>query len=255
MAGDVKVGVQLWPQHTSVGALREAAVAADEMGVDSIWVWDHFFPLMGDGDGTHFEGWTLLSAIAADTSSALLGTLVTGNSYRNPELLADMARTVDHISGGRAYLGVGSGWFEKDYDEYGYEFGTAGGRLRDLEAALPLIKGRIERLNPEPVGDLPLLIGGSGEKVTLRLVATYADAWNAFGPLDSYAHKNQVLDQWCGKIGRDPAEIERTVAVMDPAELDQLDAFVDAGATHVILGLPDPFDLDPIQRLIDTAKG
>lgn len=250
-----KVGVQLWPQHTTTDAIRRAARAADEMGVDSIWVWDHFFPLFGDGEGSHFEGWTLLSAIAADTSNAMVGTLVTGNPYRNPELLADMARTVDHISGGRAYLGVGSGWFEKDFDEYGYDFGTAGSRLRDLEAALPRIKERIAQLNPGPVGRLPLLIGGSGEKVTLRLVATYADAWNAFGPPDSYAHKNRVLDGWCEEVGRDPAEIERTVALMDPADVEQLPELVEAGATHVILGRPDPFDLDPVARMLELARG
>ena len=124
-----------------------------------------------------------------------------------------MARTADHISGGRLYLGVGSGWFERDYDEYGYEFGTAIGRLRQLEADLPRMKERLAKLNPPPMGDLPLLIGGSGEKVTLRLVAEYADAWNTFGPPDSFAAKNAVLDEWCARTGRDPGEIERTVAI------------------------------------------
>lgn len=249
-----KVGVQLWPQHTGIDELRAAWQAADAMGVDSIWVWDHFFPLTGDPDGAHFEGWSLLAAMAADTRSAMLGTLVTGLGYRNPELLADMARTVDHLSGGRLYLGLGSGWFERDYEEYGYEFGTAGGRLRDLEAALPRIEARLARLVPPPVGSLPLLIGGSGEKVTLRLVAEHADAWNAFGPPESWAHKNRVLDGWCERIGRDPASIERTVALLQAAEIDQLDDYLEAGAQHVILGLGHPFDLDPVQRLLDAAR-
>jgi len=249
-----KVGVQLWPQHTTIDALRNAWKAADALGVDSLWVWDHFFPLFGPLDGPHFEGWSLLAAMAADTSHAQLGTLVTCNSYRNPELLADMARTVDQISGGRLYLGVGSGWFEPDYDAYGYEFGTAIGRLRAFEEALPRIKDRLSKVNPAPVGPLPLLIGGSGEKVTLRIVAEQADAWNAFGPPEQYAHKNAVLNDWCAKVGRDPAEIERTLGMMSGEEIDQVDEYLDAGATHFILGLGDPFDLAGVERLLELAQ-
>ena len=249
-----KVGVQFWPQHTDIGALREAWQAADEMGVDSIWVWDHFFPLFGPLDGPHFEGWSLLAAMAADTTNAKLGTLVTCNSYRNPELLADMARTVDQISGGRLYLGVGSGWFEPDYDAYGYEFGTAIDRLRAFEESIPRIKNRLSLVNPAPAGPLPLLIGGSGERVTLRIVAEQADAWNAFGPPESYAHKNAVLNDWCSKVGRDPAEIERTLGMMSPDEVDQVDDYLAAGATHLIHGLGDPFDLSSVQRLLDLAQ-
>ena len=246
----VRVGVQLQPQGTSVDEIRAAWRAADGMGADSIWIWDHFFPLFGDPDADHFEGWTLLSVMAADTSNAMLGTLVTGNSYRNPELLVDMARTLDHVSGGRMYLGIGSGWFQRDYDEYGYEFGTAIGRLRQLEADLPRIEARRAALRPGPVGDLPVLIGGSGEKVTLRLVAEHAQAWNTFGPPDNFARLNGILDDWCAEVGRDPAEIERTVAV-GADDVDDIGRYVDAGAQHVIVMVGAPFDLSPLQTLID----
>jgi len=244
-----RVGVQLQPQHTTMAELRSAWEAADALGVDSIWTWDHFYPLYGDGDGTHFEGWSLLAAMAVTTTNAKFGMLVSGNTYRNPDLLADMARTVDHLSGGRHYLGLGAGWFEKDYDQYGYEFGTPGSRLRELESSLQRVKARLAELNPGPMGGLPILIGGGGEKVTLRLVAEYADAWNTFGPPSNFAHKNGVLDEWCEKLGRDPAEVERTVAIQG-SEVDEADAYLEAGATHVIVMTGHPFDLGPVETLL-----
>lgn len=253
MAAQLKVGVQLHPQATTVEDLRAAWREADAMGVDSIWVWDHFFPLYGDADAAHFEAYTLLAAMAADTERARIGALVTCNSYRNPELLADMARTIDHVSGGRFVLGIGSGWFERDYAEYGYEFGTAAGRLRALGEALPRIEARLAKLNPGPVGPLPILIGGSGEKVTLRLVAQHADAWNAFGPPEAFRAKNEVLDRWCAEVGRDPSAIERTVAVR-PGEVGDWAAYADAGAEHVIVMLGAPFDLGPVAELVEAVR-
>ncbi len=244
-----KVGVQLQPQHTSVDELRRAWVAADELGVDSVSVWDHFFPLSGEPEGSHFEGWTLLAAMAADTSRAKVAVLVTCNSYRNPDLLADMARTVDHISGGRAVLGIGAGWFERDYDEYGYDFKTPGARLGALGEALPRIKRRLAALNPPPVGELPIMIGGGGEKVTLRLVAEHADWWNGFGPPESFAHKNEVIDGWCREVGRNPSEILRTCTI-SADDVANAAAFADAGAGHLFVQCPHPFDLGPAERLL-----
>ena len=246
----LKVGIQIQPQGVSVEQMRAAWRAADDMGVDSIWIWDHFYPLFGDMDATHFEAWTLLSTMAADTSKAQLGTLVTGNSYRNPELLADMARTLDHVSGGRMYLAVGAGWFERDYTEYGYEFGTVGSRLRQLEADLPRMKARLAKLNPPPLGKMPIMIGGSGEKVTLRLVAEHADSWNTFGPPENFTRLSGILDDWCAKVGRNPSEIERTVAIQAD-DVNDIERYSDVGADHVILMSGGPFDLAPLQTLID----
>jgi probable F420-dependent oxidoreductase len=248
-----KVGVQLHPQATTVEALREAWKQADALEVDSIWIWDHFYPLYGDPEAAHFEAYTLLAAMAADTRHAQLGALVTCNSYRNPNLLADMSRTIDHISGGRFTLGIGSGWFERDYDEYGYEFGTAASRLRDLKRDLPIIMDRLGRLTPPPRGRLPIMVGGSGEKVTLRLVAEHADAWNTFGPPANFAQKNEVLNEWCARLDRKPAQIERTVAI-NVTEVDTWPAYLDAGAEHLIVMVGPPFDLSPVERLLSAAR-
>jgi probable F420-dependent oxidoreductase len=246
----IRVGVQLHPQHTTYAAFTDAVRRAEDAGVDTIWNWDHFFPLSGDSGGYHFEGWTLLSAMATLTSRAEVGCLVTCNSYRNPSLLADMARTVDHISGGRLICGIGAGWFKRDYDEYGYEFGTAASRLKDLGRSLPIIKERWRKLNPPPLRNpIPLLIGGGGEKVTLKLTAQHADLWNGFGPPDNYRHKNEVLDKWCREVGREPSEIERTVSV-DIEELGQLGDYVAAGANHIILEVDAPWDMAPVKRLV-----
>jgi probable F420-dependent oxidoreductase len=248
----IRVGVQVQPQHADFDGMRAAWREADELGADTIFCWDHFYPLYGEPDGKHFEALTTLASMAEVTERAQIGALVICNSYRNPELLADAHRTVDHISGGRAILGIGAGWFQRDYDEYGYEFGDAPYRLRELKADLPRIRERLGKLNPPPVGRLPILIGGSGPKVTLRLVAEHADMWHSFGDAEAFKEKNDILLQHCADVGRDPSEIERTWGVRDNI-VEQADSLVAAGVTHLITGIGGDgkgYDLGPLRELV-----
>jgi probable F420-dependent oxidoreductase len=251
----VDVGVQLWPQHTSYAELRSAWSRAEDLGVASIWSWDHFFPITEPSDGAHLEGWTLLTAAAALTTTPLLGVLVTSASYRNPQLLADVARTADHVSGGRVVLAVGAGWSQRDHEEYGYELGSPRERLARLEETVRAMRHRLPRLDPPPIGDLPLLIGGGGEEVTLRIVAQHADWWNTFGPPEDWARKNRVLDGWCERVGRDPTEIVRTALAQTASDLARAEEFIEAGATHLIIGRAHPYDLDPVADIIDRVSG
>jgi probable F420-dependent oxidoreductase len=250
----IRVGVQLQPQHSpNYGHIRDAVRRCEDIGVDVAFNWDHFFPLYGDPDGAHYECWTMLGAWAEQTTRLEIGALVTCNSYRNPELLADMARTVDNISDGRLILGIGSGWKQKDYDEYGYEFGTAGGRLDDLGEALPRITSRLAKLNPAPTRDIPILIGGGGEKKTLRLVAQYGDIWHSFADSAEYPRKAEVLDGHCAEVGRDPAEIERSAGVSgddDEALIKEADALAGLGVTLLTVGVNGPdYDLTRAEAL------
>jgi probable F420-dependent oxidoreductase len=232
--------------------MREAWLRVEDLGADVLFTWDHFFPLSGEPHGKHFECWTLLAAMAEVTEQVEIGALVTCNSYRNPDLLADMTRTVDHISGGRVILGIGSGWFQHDYDEYGYEFGTAADRLRHLRRNLPRIEARLGRLNPPPVREhVPILIGGGGEKVTLRIVAEHADIWHGFGDADVVRHKLNVLDDWCRRSGRDPADIERSVSVRGADPVPAAEKLVEAGATFLVSNGAGPeYDLRGLERLV-----
>jgi probable F420-dependent oxidoreductase len=246
----IRIAVQLHPQHADYPVIRDAVIKAEEMGVDIVYNWDHFFPLYGHPDGKHFECWTMLGSWAEITERVEIGALVTCNTYRNPELLADMARTVDHASGGRLILGIGAGWFQRDYDEYGYEFGTKGSRLAALADALPRIERRLQRLNPPPLRSIPILVGGGGERKTLRLTARHADIWHGFGDPTTITRKNQVLDDWCREIGRDPSEIERSTGV-NPFKVELGDAMVEAGCTQLTIGLTGPdYDLAALKEWI-----
>jgi len=245
-----RIGVQLQPQHADYDQIRRAVAEAEDIGVDIVYNWDHFFPLYGEPDGKHFECWTMLGAWAEATSRVEIGALVTCNSYRNPELLADMARTVDHISDGRLILGIGAGWFERDYEEYGYEFGTAGSRLDHLAESLPRITKRWGQLNPVPTRDIPILIGGGGERKTLRYTAQYAAIWHGFGNAETLRHKRDVLDKWCHEIGRDPAEIERSAGAQGTPD-EVAEGLLDAGITQVTISTGGPdFDLAAVKKWV-----
>ncbi len=248
----VRIGIQIRPQHADYRDIRATAVRAEEMGVDVVFTWDHFFPLFGDPDGKHFECWTTLASFAEATERVEIGALVTCYSYRNGHLLADMARTVDHISEGRLILGLGAGWCEKDYTEYEYPFGTPGTRLRDFEAGLYRVTKRLGQLNPPPTRDIPMLIGGMGEQHTLRLAGRYADIWHGFGGADTLIRKNRILDEWCREAGRSPGEVERSVAVDDLDLIEQADGLLNAGATFITLAMNGPeFDLSAVRDWLD----
>ena len=248
----IRVGVQVQPQHADFAQMQKAWRDAEELGVDSIYTWDHFYPLHGDPDGEHFEGAASLAALAASTERARIGALVFCNSYRNPQLLAFIHSTIDHLSGGRVILGIGAGWFERDYEEYGYDFGTAPERLRALGRDLPLIKQRLAKVNPPPVGAVPIMIGGGGEKVTLRLVAQHAQLWHTFADPETYLHKSEVLAEHCARVGRDPAEIERVIG--SPGSIStHADALADAGVDELTIGVsggPSGYDLGELAELV-----
>ena len=283
--------------------IAQIAVAAEESGFDSVWVMDHFYQIAMVGPSTDpmLEAYTLLGAIAARTNRARLGAMVTGVTYRNPALLAKAATTLDVISSGRAILGIGAAWNDEEHAGYGFAFPPVGERMARLEEALqicramftqeaPSFAGRFYHVTralnrPRPVqpGGIPILVGGSGERQTLRLVAAYADACNIFGDVPTVRHKLEVLDRHCEAVGRDPAEITRTrlgglviaetgaeaerkgrqmaeARGMDPARYreyvvagdpdavcEQVAAYLDAGLDGMVFNMHDAEDLDPVR--------
>jgi len=252
------------------------ATTAETHGFDSVWVMDHLYQIgmVGPKEDPMLEGYTLLAGLAARTRTAALGTMVTGVTYRNPALLAKIVTTLDVISSGRAILGIGAAWNDDEHAGYGYDFPPAGERLDRLEEALqicramfteasPTFEGRHYRIhqvlnNPKPIrGRIPILIGGSGEKRTLRLVAQYGDACNVFGDPDGVRHKLDVLERHCADVGRDPGEITKTtlMTVRDPAAAaDQLADYLKVGVDGVVVNMPDVANLDRVALAGETLR-
>jgi alkanesulfonate monooxygenase SsuD/methylene tetrahydromethanopterin reductase-like flavin-dependent oxidoreductase (luciferase family) len=227
-AGRVKLGILAWPQYTDWDSLRVAGAAVDALGLDSLWTWDHLYPIVGSPDGPELEGYMTLAGWAAVTRRVTLGLLVGANTFRNPALVVKMVTALDHISSGRAVLGLGGAWFQLEHEAFGFDFGSGTGeRLDWLDEAAMIVRGMLDgarpsgrhayavrsvRNDPPPMQKrLPFLIGGAGEKKTLATVARYADMWNVGGDVETIRHKDDVLRRWCHEVGRDSDDIERTL--------------------------------------------
>jgi|SRR5690349_214439 len=237
----VRIGVQLWQGGTpDYATWRQAVLQAEEMGADAIFGYDHFhkpfveivdgIPVLDDEqpDVNNFEGWTALASWGEITHRAEIGLLVAAMPYRNPDLVADMARTIDHISGGRVILGLGAGWYAKDFEVYSYDYGTTKARMDQFDEGLARIENRLAHLNPAPLRRIPILIGGGGERRTIPAVARHADIWHSFEPLAEFRRKNELLKRLATKAGRDETTIERAIAWTDEASAD---TFIRAGVT------------------------
>jgi F420-dependent oxidoreductase-like protein len=276
----ISFGIKTAPQHTTYEAIRKVWLEADAVPtLEHAWLFDHFSPIKGDLNGPCLEGWTLLSALAAQTARLRIGMMVTGNTYRHPAVLANMAATVDILSNGRLDLGLGAGWNEYEHSSMGIPLYPPGERIRRLGETCEIVKqlfsqkltsfdGRYyqikeARCEPKPVQKPhpPIVIGGGGEKLTLRVAAQHADIWNypnPAGTVDEYSHKVDVLHQHCRAVGRDPAEIRLSAQPMvDYENLDEtaqtVQKFVDIGVTHVVLNLRPPYPDGIAQRLADEV--
>lgn len=243
----VRFGGQLWSQNTSWPAVRDAAVGLERAGWDGVWTWDHLLAIVGPDDQPIFEGPTLLAGLAPLTRRVTLGLMVGANTFRNAGLIAKVVTTLDHLSGGRAVLGIGGAWFEREHTAFGLPFGASPGeRLDRLDESVDILRrlldgervdheGRFYRLHdafsaPRPIQHrLPVLVGGAGPRKTLRIVARHADAWNSSGSPDQIAERIRVLGDHCRDVGRDPAAIELTASITpivrdDPAEAERVAA-------------------------------
>jgi alkanesulfonate monooxygenase SsuD/methylene tetrahydromethanopterin reductase-like flavin-dependent oxidoreductase (luciferase family) len=303
----VKFGALCWNQYTDWPSLLEAGCRADRLGYETLWTWDHLYPIVGSSRGPILEGWLTITAWAQATSRVRVGLMVGANTFREPALVAKMATTLDHISAGRAILGIGAAWFEEEHRAFGLPYGSGPPeRLRWLGEALPVLRGMIRcetptaagnryqaqqvRNDPPPIQEhLPLLIGGGGERVTLRLVARYADMHDLGGNLETVIRKDEILREHCAAVGRNFDEIERShgvgvVVIRDSREearrvyetmferngraqlwrdqpvgtpedvAEQLAPFVEIGRRHLIAGIPSPYDEESMARLITEVK-
>ena len=304
---EVTIGALCWNQYTDWPSLLEAGKRADALGYDTLWTWDHVYPIVGDSHGPNYEGWLTITAWAMATSRIRIGLMVGANPFRAPTLVAKMATTLDHISGGRAILGIGAAWFEEEHRDFGFGFGSGfPERLRWLGEALPVMRGMLDGTEPTAAGQhyhsqhtrnlpgpvqphLPICIGGSGEQVTLRLVARYADMDNVGGGIESVRRKDAILVRHCEEVGRDPAEIERTTNVGtvvirdDRAEAERvalaafernrvakpwtdqpwgtpddvaakLAPYLDIGYRHLIAGFPADYDEESMTRFTTEVR-
>jgi F420-dependent oxidoreductase-like protein len=268
-------GIKTAPQHTTYEAIRDVWLAADRHPIyEHAWLFDHFAPIAGDLSGPCYEGWSLLAALAAQTSRIRLGLMVTGNTYRHPAVLANIAATVDIVSAGRLDLGIGAGWNEYEHESMGLPLYAPGERIRRLGEACEMISRLLDhetktvdfdgryyqlkaaRCEPKPVQrHVPIVIGGSGEKLTLNVVARYADIWNFVGgPVDEFKRKTAILHEHCAAVGRDPAaiqlSIQQQVNYQDlAATAATINGYVAEGATHICLNLRYPYPPDIIDRM------
>ncbi|MBF8289774.1 MAG: class flavin-dependent oxidoreductase [Chloroflexi bacterium] len=303
----IRLGALCWNQYTDWPSLLEAGRRADRLGFDTLWTWDHLYPIVGSWEGPILEGWTVLTGWAMATERIRIGLMVGANTFREPAVTAKIVTTLDHVSGGRAILGIGAAWFDREHAAYGLRFGDGPpDRLRWLAEALPVMRGMLHgtapsaagprysalevRNDPPPIQErLPIVVGGGGEKVTLRLVAKYADANNVGGGIAAVKRKEAILLEHCEREGRDPAEIERTtgvgtVIIRDSREearqvfaamfarngnarhwedqpvgtpedvVEMLAPYPAIGYRHLIAGFPSPHDEESMTRLATEVR-
>jgi F420-dependent oxidoreductase-like protein len=273
-------GIKTAPQHTTYEAMKRVWLEADTVpSIEHAWLFDHFMPIRDEVTGPCLEGWSLLSAFAALTSRVRIGLMVTGNTYRHPAILANIAATVDVISGGRLDFGIGAGWNETEHSAYGIPLYTPGERIRRFGEACEVIKrmwtetaptfeGKYYQIKdaycePKPIQKPypPFVIGGSGEKLTLRIVAQYAAIWNFVGgTVEEYKQKSAILDEHCAAVGRDPQTIQRSIQTwINPEDMGaargRIRSFIEAGVTHIILNLTFPYPENIVHRMDEEIVG